>query len=123
MAGRVRRCIAVAEAVRALLDGEEVTVDTPDLVVRAARLERPRPVQPRIPLTVGTANTELLRWAGAHADVVGLTGFGRTLPDGHAHDVRWRAADIEAQLAQVAAGAAGPGDAARRWRPWCSRSW
>ncbi|MFC4021189.1 LLM class flavin-dependent oxidoreductase [Micromonospora sp. GCM10011542] len=107
VAARVRRCIAVTEAVRALLDGEEVTVDSPDLVVRGALLDRPRPVQPRIPLTVGTANTTLLRWAGAHADVVGLTGFGRTLPDGHAHEVRWRAADLEAQLTQVAAGAAG----------------
>ncbi|MGN9808806.1 TIGR03621 family F420-dependent LLM class oxidoreductase [Micromonospora sp. BQ11] len=107
VAGRVRRCVAVAEAVRALLDGEEVTVDTPDLVVRGARLNRPRPVQARIPLTVGTANSRLLRWAGAQADVVGLAGLGRTLPDGYAHEVRWREADTEAQLAQVAAGAAG----------------
>ncbi|RLP85820.1 LLM class flavin-dependent oxidoreductase [Micromonospora sp. CV4] len=107
VAGRVRRCIAVAEAVQALLAGEEVTVDTADLAVHGARLDRPRPVQSRIPLTVGTANTDLLRWAGAHADVVGLTGFGRTLADGHDHDVRWRAAEIERQLAAVAAGAAG----------------
>ncbi|MGK5742015.1 LLM class flavin-dependent oxidoreductase [Micromonospora sp. URMC 103] len=107
VAGRVRRAVAVAEAVRALLDGEEVTVDTPDLVLRDARLETPRPVQRRIPLTVGTSNSSLLRWAGAHADVVGLAGLGRTLPDGYNHEVRWRAADIEAQLAQVAAGAAG----------------
>ncbi|MER7890860.1 LLM class flavin-dependent oxidoreductase [Micromonospora sp. NPDC094482] len=107
VAGRVRRCVAVAEAVRALLDGEEVTVDTPELVMHAARLEKPRPVQRRIPLTMGTANSRLLRWAGAHADVVGLAGLGRTLPDGYAHDVRWRETEIEAQLAQVAAGAEG----------------
>ncbi|WBB67161.1 LLM class flavin-dependent oxidoreductase [Micromonospora sp. WMMD812] len=107
VAGRVRRCIAVAQATRALLDGEEVTVDTSDLVVHGARLEKPRPVQRRIPLTVGTANSRLLRWAGAYADVVGLAGLGRTLPDGYAHEVRWRAADIEAQLAEVAAGAEG----------------
>ncbi|MEV1333072.1 TIGR03621 family F420-dependent LLM class oxidoreductase [Micromonospora costi] len=107
VAGRVRRAVAVADAVRRLLDGEEVTVDTPDLVLRGARLDTPRPVQRRIPLTVGTANSSLLRWAGAHADVVGLAGLGRTLPDGYQHEVRWRAADIEAQLAQVAAGAAG----------------
>ncbi|SCL68810.1 probable F420-dependent oxidoreductase, MSMEG_2516 family [Micromonospora citrea] len=106
VAGRVRRCLAVAEAVRALLDGEEVTVDTPDLVVRGARLDTPRPVR-RVPLTLGTANSALLRWAGAHADVVGLAGLGRTLPDGYMHEVRWREADIEAQLACVAAGAAG----------------
>ncbi|MEU5564677.1 TIGR03621 family F420-dependent LLM class oxidoreductase [Micromonospora musae] len=107
VAGRVRRAVAVIEATRALLDGDEVTVDTPDLVVHGARLEKPRPVQRRIPLTVGTANSALLRWAGAHADVVGLAGFGRTLADGHSHEVRWRAAEIEAQLAQVAAGAEG----------------
>ncbi|MER7444122.1 LLM class flavin-dependent oxidoreductase [Micromonospora avicenniae] len=107
VAGRVRRTVAVIEATRALLDGDEVTVETADLVVHGARLEQPRPMQRRIPLTVGTANSSLLRWAGAHADVVGLTGFGRTLPDGHSHEVRWRAAEIEAQLAEVATGAVG----------------
>ncbi|MDO3706061.1 TIGR03621 family F420-dependent LLM class oxidoreductase [Micromonospora sp. C28SCA-DRY-2] len=107
VAGRVRRCVAVAEAVRALLDGEEVTVDTPELAMRAARLDNPRPVQRRVPLTFGGANSTLLRWAGAHADVVGLAGLGRTLPDGHQHEVRWRAAEIEHQLECVAAGAAG----------------
>ncbi|MGC5018235.1 LLM class flavin-dependent oxidoreductase [Micromonospora sp. DT47] len=110
VAGRVRRCLAVAEAVRALLDGDEVTVDSPELTVRAARLTAPRPVQRRIPLTMGTANSTLLRWAGAHADVVGLSGFGRTLADGHTHEARWRADQIEAQLACVAAGAAGRDD-------------
>ncbi|SDK35142.1 LLM class flavin-dependent oxidoreductase [Nonomuraea jiangxiensis] len=107
VAGRVRRCVAVAEAVRGLLDGKEIDVDTPELVARGARLAGPRPVQDRIPLTLGTANSRLLRWAGAHADVVGLTGFGRTLSDGHSHEVRWRPAEIEAQLEHVAAGAAG----------------
>ena len=51
----------------------------------------------------------MLRWAGAHADVVGLSGLGRTLPDGYAHEVRWREADIEAQLDRGRAG--GPGRA------------
>ncbi|MEV0154560.1 LLM class flavin-dependent oxidoreductase [Micromonospora sp. NPDC050686] len=107
VAGRVRRGLAVAEAVRALLAGEEVTVDSPDLVARSARLDKPRPVQRRIPFTLGTSNSTMLRWAGAHADVVGLAGFGRTLADGHRHEARWRADQIEAQLDQVAAGAAG----------------
>ncbi|MEV4756441.1 TIGR03621 family F420-dependent LLM class oxidoreductase [Micromonospora sp. NPDC049559] len=106
VAGRVRRCLAVAEATRALLAGEEVTVATPELTVRAARLAEPRPVR-RVPLTIGTANSTLLRWAGAHADVVGIAGFGRTLADGHTHEVRWRAQEIEAQLRCVAEGAAG----------------
>ncbi|MGH3730397.1 MAG: TIGR03621 family F420-dependent LLM class oxidoreductase [Micromonosporaceae bacterium] len=107
VAGRVRRCIAVAVAVQALLGGESVTVDSPALTVRDALLTEPRPVQQPIPLTVGTSNTHLLRWAGAHADIVGLSGLGRTHADGHTHDVRWRADQIDAQLSRVARGAAG----------------
>ncbi|MGC4864159.1 hypothetical protein ACLQ3B_01835 [Micromonospora sp. DT53] len=81
-----------------------------ELTMREAVLREPRPVQDRIPLTIGAANSTLLRWAGANADVVGLTGFGRTLADGHQHEARWRSDQIEAQLACVAAGAAGRTD-------------
>ncbi|PWK30821.1 LLM class flavin-dependent oxidoreductase [Actinoplanes xinjiangensis] len=105
--GRVERCIAVADAVRALLDGGTVTVHTPHLDAHEARLDKPRPVQERVPLLLGTANTRLLRWAGAHADIVGLSGLGRTLPDGHSHTVRWRPDQVDAQIEQVHAGAAG----------------
>lgn len=105
VAGRVRRCIAVAEALRALLAGDEVDVDSADLTVRSARLTEPRPVQKRVPLTLGGANSQLLRWAGANADTVGLSGFGRTLADGHHHEVRWRPHELEAQLQHVADGA------------------
>jgi hypothetical protein len=64
-----------------------------------AELSTPRPVQERVPLTIGTANSRLLGWAGAHADVVGLTGFGRTKADGHQHEARWHLAEIDAQVA------------------------
>ncbi|MEU4692270.1 LLM class flavin-dependent oxidoreductase [Actinoplanes sp. NPDC023714] len=89
--GRVERCVAVALAVRELLDGG---------------LEGPRPVQDRVPMTIGTANSRLLRWAAEHADIVGLSGLGRTLPDGHRHEARWGRAQIEHQIAQVRLGAA-----------------
>jgi len=101
--GRVERCIAVVEATRRLLAGEEVTVATPELTMLNAVLTKPRPVQERIPLTMGTANSRLLRWAAEHADIVGLTGFGRTLTDGHQHEARWRLADIDAQVALAGA--------------------
>ena len=105
--GRVDRCIAVAEAVRALLAGDTVSVHTPHLDLHEAHLAKPRPVQDRVPLVLGTANSRLLRWAGAHADIVGLTGFGHTLADGHQHTARWRADQIDAQIEHVAAGADG----------------
>jgi probable F420-dependent oxidoreductase len=111
---RVRRCEAVARAVGELLDGKAVTVETDVLTAYQARLAEPRPVQGHIPLTVGTANSRLLRWAGAHADIVGLIGSGRTLADGHTHELRWHTDDIDAQVEQVAIGAAHRADGPAR---------
>ncbi|HWS36214.1 MAG TPA: LLM class flavin-dependent oxidoreductase [Actinoplanes sp.] len=108
VAGRVDRCLAMAESVRALLGGETVTVDEPFLKLFGARLEKPRPVQEHVPLLLGTANTRMLRWAGTHADVVGLTGFGRTLADGHQHDARWRLDQIDSQVELVRSGTGSP---------------
>ncbi|GAB1339711.1 TIGR03621 family F420-dependent LLM class oxidoreductase [Streptomyces sp. E-15] len=105
VAGRVRRFQVVAEACRALLAGETVTLDGPEARAREARLTSPRPVRHRVPFTFGGGNTALLRWAGAHADVVGLSGLGRTLPDGRTHEVRWNGADIDRQVALVEEGA------------------
>lgn len=102
--GRVDRCIAVAEATVRLLAGEQVTVATPELTMLNAQLTEPRPVQERVPLLIGTANSRLLGWAGEHADIVGLTGFGRTKSDGHQHEARWRLADIDAQVELARAG-------------------
>ena len=99
--GRVERCIAVAEATTALLRGEEVTVDGPQLTMTAAKLDAPRPVQDRVPLLFGGGNSRLLRWAARTADVVGLSGLGRTLPDGHFHEIRWSPAEVDAQVELV----------------------
>lgn len=106
--GRVDRCVAVADATVRLLAGETVTVAGPELTMLNAVLAQPRPVQERVPLLMGTANSRLLRWAGEHADIVGLTGFGATKADGHQHDARWRLAEIDAQVELARAG----GDAA-----------
>ncbi|MFH8573979.1 LLM class flavin-dependent oxidoreductase [Streptomyces sp. NPDC017993] len=114
VAGRVRRFQAVAEACRALLSGETITVDGPEVRTYQARLTDPRPVQRRVPFTFGGGNTIMLRWAGAHADVVGLSGLGRTLPDGHMHEVRWSGADIDRQVDLIERGAAGRVDAPAR---------
>ncbi|AXK36618.1 LLM class flavin-dependent oxidoreductase [Streptomyces armeniacus] len=109
VAGRVRRFTAVAEACRALLAGEEVTADGPEVYARAARLEAPRPVRQPVPFTFGGGNSVLLEWAGRHADVVALSGLGRTLADGHSHEVRWRGADIDRQTELIERGAKAAG--------------
>ncbi|MFI6768609.1 LLM class flavin-dependent oxidoreductase [Streptomyces sp. NPDC050355] len=107
VAGRVRRFVAVAEACRALLAGETVTLDGPEVHAHRARLTAPLPVQQPVPFTFGGGNSALLRWAGAHADIVALSGLGRTLPDGHSHEVRWNGEDIDRQVDLVEQGATG----------------
>jgi len=81
---RVDHCIAVAEQTRRMLDGEG--------------MEKPRPVQDRVPLLIGGGNTRLLGWAAEHADIIGLGGLGRTLDDGHSHEVRWHTDQVDAQV-------------------------
>ncbi|GIM89327.1 LLM class flavin-dependent oxidoreductase [Paractinoplanes toevensis] len=82
--GRVDHCIEVAERTRAILAGDG--------------LDKPRPVQEPVPLLIGGGNSRLLRWAAGHADLIGLSGLGRTLEDGHSHETRWSAGQVDAQV-------------------------
>ncbi|WP_020498025.1 LLM class flavin-dependent oxidoreductase [Sciscionella marina] len=97
-AERIAHLLRVAEETSALLAGETVPVT-------GAVLPEPRPVQDRIPLLLGGGNPALLRWAGAHADAVGLAGLGRTLPDGHRHTAPWSEAQLRRHTGLVRAGA------------------
>ena len=63
------------------------------------------PVQERIPLLVGGNGARLLGAAGELADIIGLQGLGRTLEDGHRHDVKWTAEHLDVQVGQIRAGA------------------
>ena len=114
VAGRVRRFLAVAETCRALLAGESVTLTTPQMRAHGAALTGPRPLQQPVPFVFGGGNSTLLRWAGEHADVVALSGLGRTLPDGHTHETRWNPAEIDRQVQLVEEGAAGRASAPER---------
>ena len=104
---RVDRMIAVADATRRLLAGELVTADG----LADARLDAPRPVQDPIPLLIGGNGTRVLRHAARHADIVGVSGLGRTLPDGHSHEVAWRPYQIEERVELVRKTAAAAGRA------------
>lgn len=96
--GRIDRVIEVTDAALALLAGETVTVDGSHVRLRGAVMDRPRPVRGAIPLLVGGSNRRLLRYAATKADIISLSGLGRTLPDGYSHQVRWDAASIDSQL-------------------------
>ncbi|BCY05884.1 LLM class flavin-dependent oxidoreductase [Actinoplanes sp. L3-i22] len=81
---RVDHFIEVAEATVRMLAGDG--------------LATPRPVQDRVPLLFGGGNTRLLRWAAGHADLIGLSGLGRTLADGHTHTAKFSPAVVDAQV-------------------------
>ncbi|MDQ3468372.1 MAG: LLM class flavin-dependent oxidoreductase, partial [Actinomycetota bacterium] len=75
-AARKAQLAEFVEVIRRLLDGETVDHDGEQFVLRAASV-RP-PVQARVPILVGGSGAGLLGHAGRHADIVGLTGLGRT---------------------------------------------
>lgn len=91
------------EIIRSLVDGETVHHDGRHHRVVDASVSPP--VQDHLPILVGGNGAALLGHAGAHADIIGLQGLGRTLEDGHRHDVKWSVEHLDAQLAQVRAGA------------------
>lgn len=95
-ADRAGRLVELVDAVADLLQGSTVTLDGRFLCIRDARLEG-LPTG-RVRLTVGGGNPEILRVAARRADVIGLSGLGRTLPDGHRHELRWTSADLRRQL-------------------------
>jgi probable F420-dependent oxidoreductase len=86
---RVERMVELIEATQALLRGEPVSHRGKHFTLIDAVLADPRPVRDRVPLMVGGNGTRVLRFAAQHAEVVGITGLGRTLADGHRHEVNW----------------------------------
>lgn len=100
---RKQRLAESVEIIRALLDGRTVEHDGEHYRVDRAHVDRP--TQERLPILVGGNGEAPLTHAGAHADIVGLQGLGRTLDDGHRHEVDWRSARLDQQIAQVRAGA------------------
>jgi probable F420-dependent oxidoreductase len=94
---RAGRLAVFAEAAAALLQGRTVTLHGQHLTLRESRLDG-LPAGGRVRLIIGGGHPLILRTAARLADVVGLSGLGRTLPDGHLHEVRWSQAELHRQL-------------------------
>jgi probable F420-dependent oxidoreductase len=97
-ARRVARLVDTVLVVQGLLAGDTVTVAGDAVRTDSAALTAPRVVQSRVPLLVGGSNRALLRFAAQAADIVGVSGLGRTLADGHRHEVRWTEAEVDATI-------------------------
>ncbi len=84
-ATRVARLGEAVTIVKGLLAGDEVTFAGEHYRVEAHRVH-PRPVQgPRPPVLIGGNGRALLHLAAREADIVGLSGTGRTKADGQHH--------------------------------------
>jgi probable F420-dependent oxidoreductase len=100
---RKRRLAESVEIVRALLDGQTVDRSGEHYDIVRARIDHS--TQDHLPILVGGNGAALLAHAGAHADIIGLQGLGRTMQDGHRHEVDWRVSRLEEQLDQIRSGA------------------
>lgn len=100
-AARVGRLAETVDVVTRLLRGEVVTHHGRFVHVDDAFLLVPRPVQAAIPLLIGGGGAHVMRLGGRHADIVSLTGMGRTLEDGHRHEVDWTDTAITTAVARV----------------------
>jgi probable F420-dependent oxidoreductase len=86
---RVGRMVELVDATSRLLAGGTISNDGRHFRLVDASLEDPRPVRNPVPLLVGGNGDRVLRFAGRHATIVGISGLARTLADGHRHEVDW----------------------------------
>lgn len=96
---RKARLAESIEIIRPLLRGDRVDYQGSHFQVSAAQIDPA--VQDHVPILVGGNGAKLLGHAGAHADIVGLQGLGRTRADGHSHAARWDPAWLSEQVGQV----------------------
>ena len=101
-AGRVGRLKEVFDSVARLLDGQTVTTTGRYVTLYNAALSAAPKDQRTVRLAVGGDNTNLLRFAAQRADIIGLSGLGRTQPDGHRHEIRWTPHQVQAQIDLIA---------------------
>jgi probable F420-dependent oxidoreductase len=96
---RKARLAEFVEIIRLLLDGETVDHDGAHFELAGAAIGRTPAA--RVPILVGGSGRSLLTHAAEHADIVGFTGLGRTLPDGHRHAARFQPQVLDDEVATV----------------------
>lgn len=96
---RKARLAEATEILRRLLDGEEVTHAGPHYRLAAVSVLRPQ--QAHVPILVGVNGRAALSHAARHADTIGLTMLGATLPDGQRHQVRWEPSRLDTAVAWI----------------------
>jgi probable F420-dependent oxidoreductase len=98
---RVDRLVELVDVTTRLLAGETVTFDGAHIRTVEAKLETPLPIAEHVPVLIGGGGRRVMKLAGRVADIVSYSGLGKTLPDGHRHEVLWSDDDIRRALERV----------------------
>lgn len=102
---RKARLAEAIQILRRLLQGEEVTFHGEHY--HLDKVKTMPASQERLPFLVAVSGKQALAHAAQHADIIGLSGLGRTLPDGQRHEVRWQPEKLDATLAHIKKSASG----------------
>jgi len=92
-AARKARLAESVEIIRQLLLGESVSFSGEHYRIDGVRTMRA--LQAHVPIMVAVNGRRALAHAARHADIIGLSGLGRTLADGQRHEVRWEAERLD----------------------------
>jgi probable F420-dependent oxidoreductase len=103
---RITNLESFVKATRILIAGGVISGGGPSFVLENAQIVEPIALQKTVPLLVGGNGQRLLEFAGRHADIVSISGLGRTKADGHAHEPKWTYAEVSASIAAVHRGSA-----------------
>jgi len=107
-ATRVARLAEALDIMDGLLRGDAVTVSGDHYRLDAFRAWPPPTQTPRLPIVVGGGGRRVLRLAGAHADVVALSGLGRAKVEDDRHEVSgFTPAAVDAQVEAVRSASTG----------------
>ena len=102
---RKARMAEATEILRGLLAGEEVTFEGEHYHLDGVRVRGA--LQPHVPFLIAVNGSRALAHAAQHAQTIGLMQLGRTLADGHRHEVRWQADRLDRTVAYIRAQADG----------------
>lgn len=104
---RKARLAEAVEILQRLLDGDEVSWAGEHYQLDGVRIMPA--LQDRLPILVGVNGRAALAHAAEHADIVAPTMLGRTLEDGHRHEVRWEASRLDRTIDHIREAAAAAG--------------
>lgn len=105
---RIARLREALQIIDSLLRGEETTFAGEHYSINAHRAWPPPTQHPRPPILVGGNGRQLLRLAAQRADIIGLSGAGKTKADGLRHDASGFAPEaVDERIALVRSAAAG----------------